>query len=346
MIEFKLYVLILYTNKEMPFRMKLLNKIHKIDNLELSKKIPSKSIHLIYSDVLYGTNSRDIKDYDDKIFKSTQDAIEFYRPRFEEFHRILTDTGSLYIHCDWHLSHYLKVLLDEIFGYNCFKNEIVRQCTSAKNNSKNWGRIFDNILYYTKNENEYTWNYIKESKSDAELEKQYNKVSKDGRMYTTVALHAKGETKGLTGFDWEHPERGTISLPKGRHWATTPDKLLELDRDCQISWSKNNVPRKIQYADEYDSKYIQNIWDLKSIGIRQSGINSGKLVYDTQKPYDLLKRIILQSSNEGDNIFDAFVGSGVTCEVARDYNRNYIGCDITDKSMVACRNRNLDVHEW
>lgn len=326
--------------------MKLLNKVHKIDNLELSKKIPSNSIHLIYSDVLYGTNSRDIKDYDDMLFKTPQDAIDFYRPRFEEFHRILTDTGSLYIHCDWHLSHYLKVLLDEIFGYNCFKNEIARQCTNAKNNSKNWGRICDTILYYTKDEKDYTWNYIMESKSEAELEKQYNKIDEDGRMFTTVPLHAKGPTNGLTGFNWEHPERGSINLPKGRHWATVPDKLLELDREGKISWSRNNVPRKIQYADEYDSKYIQNMWDLKSIGNRQSYINSGGLIYDTQKPYELLKRIILQSSNEGDKVFDAFVGSGATCEVARDFNRQFIGCDITDKSMEVCRSKGLDVHEW
>lgn len=326
--------------------MKLLNKIHKIDNLELSKKIPSNTINLIYSDVLYGTNSRDITDYDDKTFSSPEEAVNWYRPRFEEFHRILKSDGSLYIHCDWHLSHYLKVLLDEIFGYKCFKNEVIRQCTNAKNNSKNWGRIYDNILYYTKDEKDYTWNFIQESKSESELEKQFNKKTEEGRMYTTVPLHAKGETKGLTGFDWEHPERGTINLPKGRHWATTPEKLLQIDKEGGISWSKNNVPRRIQYADEYDSKYIQNIWDLKSIGSRQSYINKGGLIYDTQKPYELLKRIILQSSNENDVVFDAFVGSGSTMEVSRDLNRKFIGCDITDKSIDICRSKGFDIYEW
>lgn len=326
--------------------MKLLNKIHKIDNLELSKKIPDSKIDLIYADVLYGTNSRDIVDYDDKLFKNPQEAIDWYKPRFIEFHRILKDNGSLYIHCDWHLVHYLKVLLDEIFGFENFKNDICRQCTNAKNNSKNWGRIYDNILFYTKDINEYTWNFIQESKSEAELEKQFNKIDKDGRYYTTVPLHAKGETKGVTGFDWEHPDRGIIKLPKGRHWATTPEKLLEIDKEGGIAWSKNNVPRRIQYADEYDSKYIQNIWDLKSIGNRQSYINKNGLIYDTQKPYELLKRIILQSSNEEDVVFDPFAGSGTTLEVARDHNRKYIGCDITDKSMEICKNKGLEIHEW
>jgi len=155
-----------------------------------------------------------------------------------------------------------------------------------------------------------------------------------------------GSTNGVTGFDWEHPERGTIKLPKGRHWATTPEKLLELDKEGGIAWSKNNVPRRIQYADEYDSKYIQNIWDLKSIGNRQSFVNKGGLIYDTQKPYELLKRIILQSSNEGDIIFDAFNGSGTTCEVARDHNRKFIGCDITDKSIEICEKKGFEIVKW
>lgn len=113
-------------------------------------------------------------------------------------------------------------------------------------------------------------------------------------------MHAKGSSNGITGKHWEHPTRGVINLPAGRHWATTPDKMSEMDDNGEIEWSRNNVPRKIQYAKDYDSKYIQNIWDLKSIGNRQSYINKHGLIYDTQKPYDLLKRIILQSSNEND----------------------------------------------
>ena len=320
---------------------KFIDKIFKIDNLELLKKLPDNSIDLIYSDVLYGTNSRDIKDYDDTIFKDYKEVINFYKPRFIEIKRILKETGSIYIHCDWHYSHYLKVLMDKVFGVENFKNDIIRQCTNAKNNSKNWGRIYDNILYYTMS-SDYTWNYIMEQKTEAEILKQFNKVTDEGRYYTTVPLHAKGETNGATGSDWQHPTRGTIKLPKGRHWATTPDKLLKLDEEGTIHWSKNNVPRRIQYADEYDSKYIQNIWDLKSIGSRKSYISKGGLIYDTQKPYDLLKRIILQSSKENDVVLDVFVGSGITCEVARDLNRKYIGCDITDKSMEICASKGLN----
>jgi adenine-specific DNA-methyltransferase len=322
----------------------IINKIFKIDNIELTKKIDNESIDLIYCDVLYGTNSKDIKDYDDCLFKNPNDAIEFYKPRFLEFKRILKNTGSIYIHCDWHLSHYLKVLLDEIFGYQNFKNDIIRQCTNAKNNSKNWGKIYDNILFYTKSDN-YTWNYIQEQKTEAELLKQFNKKDENNRYYTTVPLHAKGTSNGITGKNWEHPTRGIIKLPLGRHWSTTPDKLLELDKNGDIEWSRNNVPRRIQWSDEYDSKYIQNIWDLKSIGSRKSYINKDGLIYDTQKPYDLLKRILLQSSKEGDLIFDGFVGSGTTCEVSRDFKRNFIACDISNISIDICRKKGFDIIE-
>jgi len=319
------------------------NVIYKQDNLEVMKSMDDNSVELIYSDVLYGTNSKDIVDYDDTLFSNPTEAINFYKPRFLEMKRILKEDGSLYIHCDWHLSHYLKVQLDVIFGFENFKNDIVRQATNAKNNSKNWGRIYDNILYYTKHKDNYTWNFIQEQKSDAELVKQYNKIDEDGRRYTTIPIHAKGGSNGITGKDWEHPTRGLIKLTAGRHWATVPEKMLLLDEAGLLEWSKNGNPRKIQYADEYDSKYIQNIWDLKSIGSRKSYVNKGGLIYDTQKPYDLLKRIILQSSNEGDLIFDAFAGSGTTLEVAKDLNRDYIGCEITDKGIDIMRDKGLNI---
>ena len=130
------------------------------------------------------------------------------------------------------------------------------------------------------------------------------------------------------------------------------DITLKLSRLRDIRWSewdpigllpKGEIWDHKNFADEYDSKYIQNIWDLKSIGSRQSFINKGGLIYDTQKPYELLKRIILQSSNQGDLIYDAFVGSGTTAEVARDFGRNFIGCDISDKSIQICKSKNFDV---
>jgi adenine-specific DNA-methyltransferase len=317
-----------------------INKVYLKDNLELLGELEDNSIDLIYCDILYGTNSKDITDYDDTLFKNPKDFINFYEPRLKEWFRVLKDTGSIYLHCDWHYSHYLKVMMDKVFGYNNFRNEIIRQCTNAKNNSRNWGRIYDNILFYSKSD-DFIWNFIEESKSEADLEKQFNKIDENGEYFTTVPLHAKGSSNGITGKDWIHPDRGLIKLPNGRHWSTSPDNLMKLDESGRISWSRNNVPRRIQYAKDYDTKAIQNIWDLKSIGNRTSFINKSGLEYNTEKPYELLQRIILQSSNSGDLVADFFMGSGKTLEVARDTGRNYIGCDITEKSYNICKKKEL-----
>ncbi len=240
-------------------------RLYQGDNLDLLKKMPNEIVNLIYCDVLYNTKSK-FNDYKDDL-GSPKEAVEWYRPRFEHMKRVMKPNGSIYIHCDWHLNSYLRVLLDEIFGYDSFKNEIIRQCTNAKNNSKNWGKIYDNILFYTKNPNDYVWNEMKEPKIEADLVSQYNKISIDGRRYTTIPLHAKGETKsGATGKDWLSLSHGLIKLPSGRHWATSHEVMEKMDSMNMIEWSKNNVPRKILYADDYGDKHIQNIWDLKSIG--------------------------------------------------------------------------------
>jgi DNA modification methylase len=297
------------------------------DNINVLHKMPSNKVNLIYCDVLYNTKSK-FNDYKDDL-GTPKEAVEWYRPRFIEMHRILAENGSLYIHCDWHLNSYLRVLLDEIFGYECFKNEIIRQCTNAKNNSNGWGRIYDNILYYVKDPENYIWNEAKEPKIESDLLAQYNKVTKDGgRRYTTIPLHAKGVTKnGETGRDWHSKTHGVIKLPDGRHWATSHSAMDELDSNGSIEWSKNNVPRKILYADEYGDKHIQNIWDIKSIS------GDSNISYDTQKPIELLDRIIRASSNEGHLVCDFFMGSGVTALVSKSLNRKFVGCDINIKSL-------------
>ena len=305
------------------------NKLYLGDNIELLCKIPDGKINLIYCDVLYNTKSK-FNDYIDDL-GTPKEAVEWYRPRFIEMKRILSSNGSLYIHCDWHLNSYLRVLLDEIFGYDCFMNEIVRQCTNAKNNSKNWGRVYDNILYYVKNPKDYIWNEMKEPKLESDLIPQYNTISTDGRRYTTIPLHAKGSTKsGETGKDWNSKTHSLIKLPDGRHWATSHSVMDTMDENNLIEWSKNNVPRKILYADDYGDKHIQNIWDIKSIGGDSTFDNN---IYDTQKPIELLDRIIRASSNEGDVVADFFLGSGVSAYVSNSLDRKFIGCDINIKSL-------------
>lgn len=312
-------------------------KIECEDNLEMLKNIPDGKVNLHYWDILYGTNSKDIKDYNDCLFKTPKEAIDFYRPRFEEMYRTLSSNGSIYIHCDWHLSHYLKVLLDEIFGYDNFRNDIIRQCTNAKNNSNNWGRIYDNILYYVKDSKNFVFNNPTLSKSDSELQSQYNKVNSDGERYTTVPLHAKGITKsGETGKDWNSKSHGLVKLPSGRHWATSHDWMERLDEEGLIEWSKNGNPRKILYAKDYLDRPMQNMINLKSIGGNEY-YQTGE--YDTQKPLELLRLIVQTSSNEGDLVADMFLGSGTTAVACQELNRNFIGCDVNKKAVDITLNR-------
>lgn len=309
-------------------------RLYNIDNLELLKKLPDNSINIIYCDVLYNTNSN-FNDYSDKLGTPRQ-AVDWYKPRFKEIHRVLKEDGSLYIHCDWHLSSYLRVLLDQVFGFENFKNEIIRQCTNAKNNSTNWGRIYDNILFYTKSKN-YTWNPPMESKIESDLVKQYNKVNEKGERYTTVPLHAKGVTKnGETGKDWNSTSHGLVPLIKGRHWAVNHSEMERMDREGLIEWSKSGNPRKILYAKDYMDKPVQNIWNMKSSG----GSSLFKdMVYDTEKPIELLDKIIRTSTNENDVVADFFMGGGSTAVSAYSLNRKFIGCDINKRACELTKDK-------
>ena len=309
-----------------------INKLYCMDNLELLKQLPSNSIDLIYCDILYNTGKK-FKDYDDNL-GTPQEAIEWYDPRLIEMYRVLKSSGSIYIHCDYHLNSYIRVLMDNIFGYKMFRNEIIRINCNPKNNSNNFGRIYDNILFYTKS-NKYTFNTPQEPKNEADLINQFNKINDKGERYTTLPLHAKGETKnGESGQPWES-SHGIIYPPKNRHWTTTHYNLNKLDEQGLIEWSINNNPRKIIYAEDYLDKNMQNIFtEFKSMGYENNIVQ-----YDTQKPKSLLDILIRTSSKENDIVADFFMGSGTTIVVANELNRKYVGCDINPKSIEITEKR-------
>lgn len=309
-----------------------LNKAYCMDNLELLKQIDNDSIDLIYCDVLYNTGKK-FKDYVDKL-GTPEEAIEWYRPRLLEMRRVLKNTGSIYIHCDYHLNSYLRVELDKIFDVECFRNELIRINCNPKNNSNNFGRIYDNILYYVKS-NKFTFNTPSEPKSEGDINKQFNKIDNNGRRYTTIPLHAKGETKnGESGNAWDS-SKGLIYPPKNRHWRTTHDNLNKLDENGLIEWSKNNNPRKIIYAEDYMDKNVQNIL----IECKSMGYENDYVLYDTQKPNSLLDLIIRTSSNKGDIVADFFCGSGTSLVVAKELNRQFIGCDINPRAIEITNKR-------
>ncbi len=320
-----------------------LNRLIFADNLLAMEKllaIYEGKIDLIYIDPPYATNNifRISEDKANSISSSNNDIIaykdditgdeflEFMKDRLEIIKKLLSDNGSIYLHTDYKIGHYLKVIMDSIFGIKNFRGEITRiKCNPKNFNRKAYGNVKDSILFYSKTEN-YIWNEQKEALSQHDIENLYPKIDANGNRYTTIPLHAPGETiQGNTGKAFKN-----ILPPKGRHWRTDPKILEQWDNDGLIEWSKNNVPRKKIFAHESKGKKRQDIWEFK---------DSQKPLYPTEKNHDMLDLIIKTSSNENSIIMDCFAGSGSTLLVAQKNNRKWIGIDNSSKAIDVMKKR-------
>lgn len=270
----------------------------------------SKHAVIAYNDTLQGTG-----------------FIEFLRSRVKLIYTLLSDKGSLYLHIDYKIGHYVKVMLDSIFGMENFRNDITRIKCNPKNFKRvGYGNIKDEILFYTKGAHP-VWNDPIIPYTDEELKKSYNKIDRNGRRYTTVPIHAPGETKDG---DTSRPFKG-IMPPPGRHWRCSVAELEALDKRGLIEWSSTGNPRKINYADERLGKKAQDIWDFKDPQYPD---------YPTQKNADMLKFIVNASSTPDSIVMDCFCGSGSTLKAAQECGRRWIGIDqsqiaidITRKSL-------------
>jgi site-specific DNA-methyltransferase (adenine-specific) len=272
--------------------------------------------------------------------------------RLIELHRVLKPTGSLYLHCDPTASHYLKLLLDAVFGGERFTNEIIWRRTGSHGGSRKWGSIHDTILFYSKSKN-FCWNRVYQNYDESYLDKFYRFTDDRGR-YRLVTLTGAGISKGDSGKIW----RGVDPTTVGRHWAvpmkslqsaypsldlttyTTQEKLDLLDAAGLIYWpKKGQVPQQKRYSDENPGVPIQDIVDDISPISSQA---AERLGYPTQKPVALLERIIKASSNEGDLVLDPFCGCGTTIHAAEKLNRKWIGIDITHLAIGLIRRRLID----
>ena len=254
------------------------------------------------------------------------DYLAFLRARLILLRELLADNGSLYLHLDYKMGHYVKVLLDEVFGQKNFRNDITRVKSNPKNfPRKGYGNIKDLILFYAKSR-EIIWNDPQVPLSESDKERLFRKVDAAGRRYTTIPLHAPGETiNGNTGQEWQG-----LRPPRGRHWRSEPAVLEELDRQGLIEWSANGVPRKKIYADEKAGKRMQDIWEFK---------DPPYPAYPTQKSLELLNFIIAASSNPGDLVLDCFCGSGTTLVAAQSQGRRWIGIDNSAAAIAAAQAR-------
>lgn len=258
--------------------------------------------------------------------------LKFMYDRFVLIRELMSDKGSLYVHSDTKMGHYFKIMLDEIFGESFFRNDITRIKTNPKNFHRHaYGNQKDMILFYSKT-NKNIWNDIRIKYSDGELVSRFNKIDENGRRYTTIPLHAPGESSptSTTGQPW----RG-IYPPVGRHWRTDPSEFDRLDSLGLIEWSSTGNPRIKKYADEHQGKKMQDIWEFK---------DPQYPVYPTEKNLEMLERIVMQSSSEGSFVMDCFAGSGSTLFAAYKNGRKFIGIDESEFSIEVIKKRfqNID----
>ena len=261
--------------------------------------------------------------------------------RLLELHRVLKDTGSIYLHCDPTASHYLKASMDAIFGKKNFMNELVWKRTSAHSRARRYGPIHDIVLFYSRG-GRYVWNKIYQPYDKAYVEKIFRHKDDKGRHYSRDNLTGPGTNEGSSGLPW----RGYDPIPTGRHWEVPPDSALPewFDRPAgysdmsvqerldvlneqgliYIPKKKGGVPRFKRYLSVMQGLPAQDVFtDIDPISARASERTGWK----TQKPVELLQRIIKASSNPGDVVLDPFAGCATACEAAEIEGRQWVGIE-------------------
>ncbi|MBI5650159.1 MAG: restriction endonuclease [Chloroflexi bacterium] len=245
--------------------------------------------------------------------------------RLLELHRVLKPTGSLYLHCDPTASHYLKIVLDAIFGAENFRNEIVWKRTSAHNDPKRYGANIDTLLFYSKSD-DWIWNQLYTPHSEEHLARFRHK-DPDGRLWTDDNLTAKG----LSGGGYEYEYKGARSL-----WRVPLTTMERMDAEGRLHFTNKGGIRQKRYLDETQGVGLQALWDdIPPINSQ----SAERLGYPTQKPLALLERIIAASSNPGDLVLDPFCGCGTAVHAAQNLGRAWIGIDITSLAINEIENR-------
>lgn len=242
---------------------------------------------------------------------------------------LLAEDGSIYVHLDWHVLHYAKTILDEIFGYENFRSEIVWKRTTAHSDAKYYGINYDQILFYTRSEKS-VFNTVYQPYDDEYLSR-FRNVDGDGRKWTDDNLTAKG----LSGGGYEYEYKGVKSL-----WRMPIETMKRLDKENRLHFTRKGGIRLKRYFDELPGMPSQSLWtDINVINSQAKE----KIQYPTQKPEGLLERIIKASSNEGDLILDCFCGSGTTATVAEKLKRRWITCDLGRFAIHTARKRFLGI---
>ena len=271
----------------------------------------------------------ELKAFEEKMYGDVWDKEKYLNWMYENLiaiKSVMSETASIYLHLDYHIGHYVKILMDEVFGEDNFRNEIIWKRATAHSDAEFYGNNFDCIYFYTKAADSYTFNAVYMA-YDEEYAARFRRSDPDGRLWDDRDLSAKGLQGG--GYTYEY--KGVTSL-----WRCPLETMQKLDQEGRLYFtSKGGIRRKL-YLDELPGMPAQSMWaDINPVN--SQAIERAE--YATQKPEALLERIIKASSNEGMLVADFFGGSGVTAAVAAKLGRRFIHCDIGLNSIQTTRDR-------
>lgn len=281
---------------------------------EFSRELAGQ-VRLAYIDPPFNTR-RAFEHYADGLEHSVW--LTMMRDRLQQVRELLALDGSIYVHCDSSESHYLKVLMDEIFGRANFRTEIIWKRTAAHSDARTWGEVTDSIFFYTRSA-DLVWNAAHLEHDEEYVRKKYSRAEPDGRRYGLWDLQSPAPRENLM-YSWNG-----FPAPKNG-WRFSRERMREL-HDADRIWYPDDTskrPRLKRYADESKGRLVDNLWtDIPPVN-SQAGEDSG---YSTQKPERLIERIIAASSEPGDIVLDCFLGSGTTAAVAHKMGRRWVGIE-------------------
>lgn len=271
----------------------------------------------------------ELKAFEEKMYGDVWDKEKYLSWMYENLMAIksvMSETASIYVHLDYHIGHYVKILLDEIFGEDNFRNEIIWKRATAHSDAEFYGNNFDCIYFYTKSQSDYIFNQVF-TEYDEEYAARFRRTDPDGRHWDDRDLTAKGLQGG--GYTYEY--KGYTSL-----WRCPIETMQKLDEEGRLYFTKKGGIRRKLYLDELPGMPAQSMW-VDIYPVNSQAIE--RVEYATQKPIALLERIINASSNAGMLVADFFGGSGVTAAVAHKLGRRFIHCDIGLNSIQTTRDR-------
>lgn len=334
-----------------------INKIYWGDNLQVMSHLLKEfrgKIDLIYIDPPFdskadykkkievrgvGKAESDSSSFEEKQYGdiwTNDEYLQFMYMRLLLLRELLSDKGTLYLHCDYHKSHHLRILLDEVFGPDMFVNEIIwKKTTAPKAQSAQFANIHDSIFAYAKTPS-FTFNKQYTPYDDSYTDSFYRYTDENGRRYRISDFSQNGQGEGRYFGD-------KFIVPKpGKHWIWSQERIDQGMKEGRIVISKNGVPGLKRYLDEMPGNPLRDIWDdINAIGPQSSEQEN----YPTQKPESLVERIMISSTNPGDLVFDCFMGSGTTQAVAMKLGRRFIGADINLGAIQTTTKRLLAVAE-